>query len=138
MTEEFIYNIDPANCAAGLPEVSADFQGVAIASPERVSVDGEWTLTGLFQLPKDELDAIDEQPHRALVLVAFLGGSWYSDSPLRQKIFFPDDLHTAGNLVRGYFSFELFSLFQDRVPGSYHLSVSLGEHLSNSLLTEVG
>ena len=135
MDAEFTYSIE---AAADLPEVATDFIGVTIQCPERVSVDGQWTLSGFFQLPMAELEAIDEQPHRALVVVATLGGSWYVDSPLRQKIFFPDDLHAAGDLVRGYFSFELFSLFRDRVPGAYRIMVSLGERLSESLPTEVG
>ena len=135
MAAEFTYSIDPIS---DLSEVAADFTGVAVQCPDRVPADGGFPLTGLFQLPKEELEAIDEQPHRALVVVATLGGNWYVDSPLRQKIFFPDDLHPAGNLVRGYFSFDLFSLFRDRVPGAYRLSVSLGEHLSESLPAEVG
>ena len=134
MAAEFTYSIDPDPNA---PEIAADFVGVTIACPERVALDGEWKLTGLFQLPKTELEAIDEQPHRALVLVTTLGGSWYADSPLRQKIFFPDDLHSFGDLVRGYFSFELFSLFDDRVPGVYDLRVALGEHISDTVNVEV-
>jgi hypothetical protein len=135
MGEEFVYSIDPDPSA---PQVDAEFLGVAIAGEERVPVDGEWMLRGLFQLPPAELEVIDEQPHRALVLVAVMQGGWYTDSPLRQKIFFADDLHAAGPVTRGYFAFDLFSLFEDRVPGTYTLSVSLGEHLSNSLRVEVG
>lgn len=135
MAEEFIYSIDPG---PGTPQAEPDFLGVAIASPERVGIGDEWTLSGFFQLPAAELEKIDAQPHRALVLVAALRGSWYTDSPLRGKIFFPDDLHGAGGLMRGYFSFDLFSLFQERVAGAYTLSVSLGEHLSDSLCVEVG
>lgn len=134
MVREFTYSIDPH---AALPDLASDFTGVAITTPPQVPADGEWWLDGVFQLPPAELAAIDEQPHRALVLVAVLGGAWYADSPLRERIFFPDDLHPAGDLVRGWFRFELFSLFADRVPGAYTLSVSLGEHLSESLTVEV-
>ena len=135
MAEEFIYNIDPGS--PGLPDVNTDSPVVAIACRERIAVGEQWMLEGLFQLPASDLAAIDQQPHRALVLVATLGGSWYTDSPLRQKIFFPDDLHQVGKLTRGYFSFELFSLFKDRVPGTYRLRVSLGEYISQSVLVEV-
>ncbi len=135
MAEEFIYSIDPD---ASAPQAEPDFLGVAIAGEERVPSAGEWLLRGLFQVPEAELDVVDEQPHRALVLVVVMQGGWYVDAPLRQKIFFPDDLHPTGPVTRGYFAFDLFSLFEDRVPGAYTLSVSLGEHLSNSLRVEVG
>jgi hypothetical protein len=133
MAVDFIYSIDPS----AQPKVDEDFLGVVVSSPEQVSVVGEWKINGLFQMAGADLEAIDTQPHRALVVVCSLADGWYADSPLRSKIFFPDDLHAAGNLVRGYFSFELFSLLQDRVPGNYTLSVSLGEHLSESLRVEV-
>lgn len=134
MAGEFIYSIDPHTA---LPELDEQFAGVAITAPQQVARDAEWWLEGAFQLPADQLAAIDDQPHRALVLVAQLAGTWYADSPLRGKIFFPDDLHAAGQNLRGWFRFELFSLFGDRVPGLYTLSVSLGEHLSGSLTTEM-
>lgn len=134
MAGELVYSIDPHGA---LPDLDDGFQGVAIVTPPQVVRDGEWWLEGAFQLPADELAAIDEQPHRALVVVAQLGGAWYADSPLRGKIFFPDDLHAAGKNLRGWFRIELFSLFGDRVPGKYTLSVSLGEHLSDSLPVEV-
>jgi len=129
MNEEFVYSIEPH---AALPDLGEDFLGVAFTTPEQVSAQGEWMLEGVFQLTPGQLAAVDEQPHRALALVAQLGGAWYADTPLRPKIFFPDDVHPAGQLVRGYFRFELFSLFRDRVAGEYTLSMALGEHLSDS------
>jgi hypothetical protein len=131
----FRYDLAPA---VDSPAVDARFRGVVVRTAERVAGDGEWYLRGVFQLHADELAAIDAHPHRALVLVATLGSSWYADSPLRDRIFFPDDLQAVGGLVRGYFSFELFSLFQARVPGHYWVSVSLGEYLSPVLAVEVG
>lgn len=137
MADEFVYSIDPHPALPDLDLPDEEFQGVRFVTPPQVARDGEWWLEGAFQLPPDELAAIDEQPHRALVVVAQRGGAWYADSPLRGKIFFPDDLHPAGSLLRGWFRFELFSLFGDRVPGRYVLSLSLGEHLSDSIEVEV-
>ena len=138
MAADFVYSLEPLPAGAGAPEVAADFVGVAVACPARIALSGEWRLNGLFQLPRAELETIHPQPHRALVVVATLGAGWFADSPLRDKIFFPDDLEPAGHLVRGRFSFDLFSLFADRVPGEYRLLVSLGEYLSESLRVEVG
>ena len=134
MADEFVYSIDPH---AALADLDEERRGVFFVAPPQVARDGEWWIEGAFQLPADELAAIDEQPHRALVLVAQLGGAWYADTPLRSRIFFADDLHAAGKNLRGWFRLELFSLFGDRVPGRYVLSVSLGEHLSDSIEVEV-
>lgn len=134
MSDEFVFSIDPHGA---LPDLDEQAQGVFLVSDAPVARDGQWWLEGAFQLPADELAAIDEQPHRALVLVAQLGGAWFADSPLRAGIFFPDDLHPAGPHLRGWFRFELFSLFGHRAPGTYVLSMSLGEHLSESCEVEV-
>ena len=113
------------------PAIAADFVGVKVALSPASAVRGPVALVGVFQLSAAQADAIDQYPHRALVVALASTAGTMVATPLRQRVFFPDDVKRVASHVRGYFRIELVDP-DDVVPeGPFWLTISLGEHLSN-------
>jgi hypothetical protein len=113
------------------PAIAPDFVGVRIALSPAHAQRGPIALVGVFQLPKAAADAIDAWPHRALIVVATSSAGAMSIAPFRERVFFPDDLHRVGKMVRGYFSVEVAERDEALPQDHFWFSVSLGLHLSN-------
>ena len=113
------------------PPVAPDFVGVKVALSPEATKRGPLAVVGVFQLPAEEADAIDEHPHRALVVALASTEGTIVGSPLRERLFFPDDVHRAGSLVRGYFTIGLVDPGEVVPEGPYWVTVSMGVHLSN-------
>jgi hypothetical protein len=113
------------------PTIAADFVGVKVALSPASAVRGPVALVGVFQFSAAQADAIDQCPHRALVVALASTNGTMVTTPFRQRIFFPDDVQRVASLVRGYFRIDLVNP-GDVVPeGPFWLSASMGEHLSN-------
>jgi hypothetical protein len=113
------------------PAVAKDFVGVQVAlSPASATV-GPLALVGVFQLPAEEIERIDVNPHRALVVALGSRDGTIVMAPFRNRVFFPDDVQAAGGLRRGYFTIELVDPKEPVPEGPYWASVSLGTQLSN-------
>ena len=113
------------------PPVAPDFVGVKVALSPEATKRGPLAVVGVFQLPAEEADAIDEHPHRALVVALASREGTIVGGPLRERLFFPDDVHRAGSLVRGYFTIGLVDPGEVVPEGPYWVTVSMGVHLSN-------
>ena len=113
------------------PAIAADFVGVKVALSPASAVRGPLMVVGVFQLSPAQADAIDQYPHRALVVALASTAGTMVTTPFRQRVFFPDDVQRVASHVRGYFRIDLVDP-GDVVPeGPFWVTVSLGEHLSN-------
>jgi len=113
------------------PTTAADFVGVKVALSPASAVRGPLALVGVFQLSAAQADAIDQYPHRALVVALASTAGTMVATPLRQRVFFPDDVQRVASLVRGYFRVDLVDPGEIVPAGPFWVTVSLGEHLSN-------
>ena len=113
------------------PTTAADFVGVKVALSPASAVRGPLALVGVFQLSAAQADAIDQYPHRALVVALASTNGTMVTTPFRQRVFFPDDVQRVASLVRGYFRIELVDPGEIVPAGPFWVTVSLGEHLSN-------
>ena len=113
------------------PAIAADFVGVKVALSPASAVHGPLALVGVFQLLAAQADAIDQHPHRALVVALASAAGTMVATPLRQHVFFPHDVRRASSLVRGYFRIDLVDPGEVVPEGQFWVTVSLGEHLSN-------
>jgi len=113
------------------PAIAADFVGVKVALSPASAVRGPLMVVGVCQLSPAQADAIDQYPHRALVVALASTAGTMVTTPFRQRVFFPDDVQRVASHVRGYFRIDLVDP-GDVVPeGPFWVTVSLGEHLSN-------
>ena len=113
------------------PAIAADFVGVKVALSPASAVRGPLALVGVFQLSAAQADAIDQYPHRALVVALASTAGTMVATPLRQRVFFPDDVQRVASHVRGYFRVDLVDPGEIVPAGPFWVTVSLGEHLSN-------
>jgi hypothetical protein len=113
------------------PAIAADFVGVKVALSPASAVRGPMALVGVFQLSPAQADAIDQYPHRALVVALASTAGTMVTTPLRQRVFFPDDVQRVASQVRGYFRVDLVDPGEIVPAGPFWVTVSLGEHLSN-------
>jgi hypothetical protein len=113
------------------PAIAADFVGVRVALSPAAAVRGPLALVGVFQLSPAQADAIDQYPHRALVVALASTAGTMVTTPLRQCVFFPDDVQRVASQVRGYFRVDLVDPGEIVPAGPFWVTVSLGEHLSN-------
>jgi hypothetical protein len=102
-----------------------------VALSPAAAVRGPLALVGVFQLSPAQADAIDQYPHRALVVALASTNGTMVTTPFRQRVFFPDDVQCVASLVRGYFRIDLVDPGEIVPAGPFWLTVSLGEHLSN-------
>ena len=115
------------------PAIAADFVGVRVALSPASAVRGPVALVGVFQLSAAQADAIDQYPHRALVVALASTAGTMVATPLRQRVFFPDDVQRVASHVRGYFRVDLVDPGEIVPAGPFWVTVSLGEHLSNGV-----
>jgi hypothetical protein len=112
------------------PAIAADFVGVRVALSPAAAVRGPLALVGVFQLSPAQADAIDQYPRALVVALASTAGTMVT-TPLRQRVFFPDDVQRVASQVRGYFRVDLVDPGEIVPAGPFWVTVSLGEHLSN-------
>ena len=122
---------DDLSLTRDTPAIAADFVGVKVALSPASAVRGPLALVGVFQLSPAQADAIDQYPHRALVVTLASTAGTMVTTPLRQRVFFPDDVQRVASHVRGYFRVDLVDPGEIVPAGPFWLTVSLGEHLSN-------
>lgn len=124
--------------SAAAPPVEPSFEGVRISAPSTVRLPGPIIVTGTFQLPEREAERIDPHLHRALVLVAMNGAVPYAvHNPFEGVLLFDDDEERGAWGRRGHFTVALPRDGAIPYEGEYHVFVSLGEFLSNTVTVAV-
>jgi len=102
---------------------------VALSPASRVR--GPLMVVGVFQLSPAQADAIDQYPHRALVVALASTAGTMVTTPFRQRVFFPDDVPARGIPRPRLFPHRPGGPRRCRAEGPFWVTVSLGEHLSN-------
>jgi hypothetical protein len=113
------------------PVVEVNFMGVRVALSGEAASRGPVTLFGVFQIPQDQATAIDEHPHRGLVIAISSTHGTIAGGPFRGRVFFHDDVQHSGASIRGYFRVGLVDPGEVVPEGPHWATVSLGRHLSN-------
>ena len=113
------------------PAIAPGFVGVRVTLSPATAQRGPLDLVGVFQLPTEQAEAIDENPHRALVVVLASAEGTALATPFRRRIFFPEDVRPNGPLLLGFFRVRLVDARHALPEGQHWVTASLGEHISN-------
>lgn len=116
------------------PELDPGASGVVIRAEARSELGAVRALRlhGAYRLSIDEARAVGAVPlHKALVITAVAGFRHRAWNLAGDAFAFPDDEHTGGGAVTGYFSADVLPHFQVDAYGRAYLLVSLGTRLSN-------
>ncbi len=88
---------------------------------------------GTFYLSMTDLEELGTTPSPALALLVTNHTLFAVYTPFADFVVFGDDLHATQGGAVGYFNIDVFELQGGVRGGDYHLSVSLGRHVSNVL-----
>ena len=118
-------------------DAKRDSIGVRISGPGELSRGRACPISGVFRLSPRETAGLDDRLHRALVLTVRRPPIYHASTPFRRAVLFDDDETREGDLRCGSFTIDLGIVCPPPVPGSYAVTVSIGEQLSNLLQIRV-
>jgi len=120
---------------SGLQGLSAP--GIRLCGPKSAILENPFTISGRFIASEKEFNRLGGSLHRDLVLTVLRDPMYGSYHPLRNCMFFKDDIQELSGAYGGWFSLDVWAYSGFRIAGVYHVRVSLGEALSNVIETRV-
>ena len=118
-------------------QVAAGFTGIQIQGPAASSARQPLIVSGVFQVPRETIDLVGKDLHKALALAVTRHPLHFAACPFRNAVQFPDDLQQVGNLWRGFFNVSVLDRAGMETPGTYYITFSLGTWLSNTLEVKI-
>jgi len=134
MSRSKLPNVTPVP-DAGLQGLTSP--GVIIKGPRSGSLESAFTISGRFVLSQEEFERLGGSPHRDLVLTVLRDPMYGSYHPLKNCMFFHDDIEEVSGFRSGWFTLDVWEYSGFHYEGTYHIRVSLGEALSNVVETHV-
>ncbi len=114
--------------------------GIAISCPAIVTLsktDNVLPLYGSFAVPAKTASEFSRHLMQAAVIL-IRGPQPATLNVGREELLFGDDLVEEGEMVRGFFSLDLFDFFNLlQVPNRYHVSASIFQYISSVLTVDV-
>ncbi|MDH3213177.1 MAG: hypothetical protein OEM05_11890 [Myxococcales bacterium] len=120
------------------PTIDRGAFGVLITGPEEVELGASCVIEGAFRISNEAREQIREEVHRSLSVVVTSRFEQRTIDPFRRFMLFEDDERREPGGCNGAFGIDLSSYGVFRNCGTYHVTVSLQTHTSNTLMLKIG